>query len=235
MKKQKLLIAVADNKKFAEIKKFLGDLPFTLCSSDQRKRKRNRAALILANKGDEFSIQDGKSKTIFTVFDKKRGKNLIILKYYLQNQYCAKHVVVPVALIIKNGKMLITLRNDPHRPEMHKKWEMPGGIVDFRETAESTIIKETREETGYKVKIIKQLQGIAVKDHQFPNSSYQVYLIPFVCKIIGGKLRLNDAEVLKAKWISPENYKKFTLMPGDNKYLRKLLPELIQVIKDYKL
>lgn len=164
-----------------------------------------------------------------------RGKALQKIKYYLQNNFGAKHIVVPFGILIKNGKILITLRNDPHRPYAHRKWEMPGGTVDFGENIESTVIKEVREEVGYKVKIIKQLQGIEVKEHKFPNFSYQVYLIPYVCKIISGKLKLNDAEVLDAKWINPTDHKKYKFLAGDNKMLDRYLPELKQIIKDYKL
>lgn len=164
-----------------------------------------------------------------------RGKALIKIKYYLQNQYGAKHIVVPIALIIKNGKLLITLRNDPHRKENHRKWELPGGIVDFGQNTESTVVKEVQEEVGYKVKIIKQLQDISVKNLSFPSFSYQVYLVPFVCKIVGGKLSLNDAEVLDAKWINPEEHRKFKFLYEDNKMLDKFLPELRQIIDNHKL
>lgn len=164
-----------------------------------------------------------------------RGKALQKIKYYLQNQFGAKHIVVPCALIIKDKKLLITLRNDPHRKETHKKWEVPGGIVDFDENIESTVIKEVQEEVGYKVKVIKQLQKIAVKDHKFPNFNYQVYLIPVVCKITGGKLKLNSNEVLDAKWIDPTTHRKYEFLKGDNEWLDQLMPELLETTKEYNL
>lgn len=164
-----------------------------------------------------------------------RGRALNKIKHYLQNNFGAKHVVVPCALIIQDGKLLITLRNDPHRPETHKKWEVPGGTVDIGETIDSTVIKEAKEEVGLKIKIIKQLQKISVKDHKFPSFSYQVYLIPVVCKIISGKLKLNGNEVLDVKWIDPNTHRKFNFLKGDNEWLEKLMPELNEIIKDLKL
>jgi len=164
-----------------------------------------------------------------------RGKALSKIKYYLQNQYGAKHIVVPIALIIKDGKLLITQRNDPHREYAHRKWEFPGGIVDIGHTVESTVVKEAYEESGLKVKIVRQLQGIMVRDHQFPGFNYQVYLIPMICKIVGGKLKPNDAEVLNAKWIRPEDHIRFEFLPGDKEYLNKLMPELNRVIDEHKL
>ncbi|HBU06491.1 MAG TPA: non-canonical purine NTP pyrophosphatase, RdgB/HAM1 family [Candidatus Magasanikbacteria bacterium] len=164
-----------------------------------------------------------------------RGKALQKIKYYLQNQFGAKHIVVPCALIIQDKKLLITLRNDPHRKESHKKWEVPGGICDFGESVESTVIKEAKEEVGYKVKIIKQLQKIAVKNHKFPNFSYQVYLVPIICKIIGGKLNINNNEVLDAKWIDPTTHNKYDFLPGDNEWLDQMMPELLETIQENNL
>jgi len=164
-----------------------------------------------------------------------RGKSLNKIKYYLQNQFSAKHIVVPFGVVIKNGKMLITQRNDPHRAEAHKKWEMPGGGVEIGDSIESTVLKEVEEETGLKVKIIRQLQGIKVKEHKFPNFSYQVYLIPFVCKIVGGKENFSNNEVLAGKWIDPDDYKKYEFLAGDREMQRKFLPELKQIINDYNL
>jgi len=163
-----------------------------------------------------------------------RGKSLNKIKHYLQNNYGAKHIVVPCAIIVRDGKMLITLRNDPHRSDTHKKWEVPGGIVDIGEDINSTIIKEAKEEVGLKVKPIKQLQKILVKDHRFPTFSYQVYLIPVVCKMLGGKLKLNKQEVLDAKWIKPEDHSKYDFLKGDNVWLNSLMPELKEIIKKNK-
>ncbi|MFZ2978883.1 MAG: RdgB/HAM1 family non-canonical purine NTP pyrophosphatase, partial [Candidatus Magasanikiibacteriota bacterium] len=164
-----------------------------------------------------------------------RGKALQKIKYYLQNQFGAKHIVVPCALIIQDGKLLITLRNDPHRKESHKKWEVPGGICDFGESVESTVIKEAKEEVGYKIKVVKQLQKIAVKNHKFPNFSYQVYLVPVVCKITGGKLNINNNEVLDAKWIDPTTHSKYNFLPGDNEWLDQMMPELLNAIQENNL
>lgn len=165
-----------------------------------------------------------------------RGKALNKIKYYLQNQFGAKHIVVPVALIIKDGKMLITLRNDPHRPEAHKKWEFPGGICDFGETIETTIVKEAKEEVGLDVEPIKQLSKIKVKDHPFPGFSYQVYLIPVVSKIVGSdKITLNDTEVLDYKWIDPTTHNDYEFLEDDNAFLDELMPELLEVIKENNL
>jgi len=164
-----------------------------------------------------------------------RGKALNKMKYFLQNQYGAKHLVVALPIIIKDGKMLITLRNDPYRLEVHKKWEFPGGIIDFGETGESTAIKEAKEEAGYDIEVISQLRGMRVKDHQFSTFRYQVYLIPYICRVVGGDGKYSDAEVLDAKWIDLESYRDYEFLPGDNDFLDELMPEIKEVVRTNNL
>jgi len=51
-----------------------------------------------------------------------RGRALLQMKYFLQNNYDAKQCVAPIALIIKGGKIYLQKRHDPFNPEFHDKW-----------------------------------------------------------------------------------------------------------------
>lgn len=164
-----------------------------------------------------------------------RGKALIKMKYFLQNQYGSKHVVVPFGILIKDGKMLITKRNDPFRPDYHEKWEFPGGSVEFGESVEENLIKEVREEAGYNVAIVKQLGKVYVENQEYPNLKYQVYLIPFLCKITGGDGQYSDAEVLDEKWIEIDNFSDYEFIGENKKILEDILIELKKEIKNNKL
>ncbi|MBI9103850.1 MAG: NUDIX domain-containing protein [Spirochaetales bacterium] len=53
--------------------------------------------------------------------------------------------------IVKDGKFLIVKRNPPEA----NIWELPGGHLEYGETAEETIIREMNEETGLNVTPIK--------------------------------------------------------------------------------
>jgi len=160
-----------------------------------------------------------------------RGKALTKIKYFLQNNYCAKHIVVALPMIIKDGKLLITKRNDPHRPEFHEKWEFPGGIVDFGETGETTAVKEAKEEADLDVEVVKQIANICIKDHTFPSFSYQVYLVPYACKLLGGDGNFNKSEVLDMKWIELDKHRDLDFLEGDNDFLDEIMDELKEIIK----
>jgi len=85
------------------------------------------------------------------------------------------------------------------------------------------------------VEVVSQLRGIKVKDHQFPTFRYQVYLIPYVCKVAGGDGKYNSAEVLDAKWIKLEDHRNYEFLSGDNDFLDKLMPEMKEIIKSHNL
>ena len=181
----------------------------------------------------------GKSYAELTTVEKNavshRGKALIRIKHHLQNTYVAKHIVVPFALIIKDGRVLMNLRNDPHRPEYHNKWEFPGGKVEFGETMHGNLIREVREEVGYDVQIVKMLQDIAVESQMQKTYAYQVFLVPYVCKIIGGDGKFSDGEVLETRWFDVDDVLNYELIGENERMYRAFLPELKETIKNYQL
>jgi XTP/dITP diphosphohydrolase len=164
-----------------------------------------------------------------------RGKALIKIEYYLKKTYGTKQFVVPYALVVKDGKVLIALRNDPHHPEFHKTWEFPGGGVDWGETPEESIVRETFEETGYTVEIVKTLQHIFTKTKETPTYQYQIFLVPYVCRVVSGKPDVSDREVLELKWVELEAVLEYELMDGNKKMYKEILKEFKETIQEYTL
>ncbi len=142
----------------------------------------------------------------------------------------AKHICVALALIIKDGQLLMGKRNDPVQPEFHNTWEFPGGGVEFGETIEAAVLREAREEVGYEVEIVKRLNYIGVFWVDKPEFRYQVYLVPHVCRIVGGDGKLQDSEVLEARWFDLEKVLDMPLLANNGEMYRAILPELKQVV-----
>lgn len=127
-------------------------------------------------------------------------------------------------------------RNDPHNPKVHGTWEFPGGAMEMGETFEKNIKREIWEETGYRVKVIKQLHHVTIKEYLEPNKlHYQLYLMPFVCKIIAGTGAYHDEEVLEMRWFDLKDVLKQKLMPLNDTMYKAFLPELKDVIKNFHL
>ncbi len=162
-----------------------------------------------------------------------RGIALSKVIRYLQDCYTSKNIVVPVAIVIKDGKIMSSLRNDPHNPEYHQKWEFPGGSLEMGETLEENLIRETKEESGYDVEIVSGLNYIYVEDR--PDKNYQVCLVPYVCKIVGGDGKYSDHEVLDLKFFEMEDLLKKDLLGANLIMCQEIKDQVIQLIKKYNL
>lgn len=165
-----------------------------------------------------------------------RGKALSKLMYLLKNQFSVKHIPVPCGLVIRDGKLLMNRRNDPHNPEYHGKWEFPGGSIEFGETPELNVVREVQEEAGLKVTPITLLSQVAAWPVEKKNGvRYQVYLLPYVCKVEEVVGPPHDEEVLEMRWFSLEEVSNFPLMPRNLELYQAILPELKDIIAKHSL
>lgn len=94
----------------------------------------------------------------------------------IQNTYVPPKHIVSAATIVMNEQKEILLIKGPRRG-----WEMPGGQVEEGESLKEAAIRETKEETGIDVEIIK-FCGI------FQNVNKSICNTLFLAKPVGGKL-----------------------------------------------
>ena len=95
------------------------------------------------------------------------------------------------ALILNEGKYLAL-----HKTEAkHSLYELPGGRMEFGETAEETLIREIKEETNFIVKPLRLLDTWG-----FITDTYQITGIIYLCQIKEGSLKLSD-EHDKYEWL----------------------------------
>jgi len=104
-------------------------------------------------------------------------------------------IEVCCAIILKESKILAVQRG----PESSNpwKWEFPGGKINAGETAEQSIIREIEEELTIRIEILNQLVPV-----EFDYGSKQIHLIPFVCEISSGEIKLT--EHIATQWLEFE-------------------------------
>jgi len=184
----------------------------------------------------------GKSYAEMTMEEKNtyshRGYAMRGMKYYIKHMYGGKQFVVPLGIVVRDGKILINKRNDVINPELHGLWEFPGGGVEIGESVEESLLREVREETGYTTEIVTQLPHIHTGYIDKPRSTHyaiQFYLIPYVCRITGGEGIVNDEEVLETVWVTPKEMCEYDLIDKNKELYERLYPDLMRVIQEQAL
>ncbi len=94
------------------------------------------------------------------------------------------HILGTTAIIINNGKILLTRRNDL------PVWVAPGGHLDQGETVQDGCLREVREETGLDVEI-ERLIGLYARQRG-PGNSRRTTSFVFACRVVGGTPQVSD-------------------------------------------
>jgi ADP-ribose pyrophosphatase YjhB (NUDIX family) len=67
------------------------------------------------------------------------------------------------------------------------RWALPGGWADVNESPAEAVLREVREETGYRCRVVRLL-GVLDREKQRhdPPFPYHVYKLFFHCEVVGG-------------------------------------------------
>ncbi|AMO86680.1 RNA pyrophosphohydrolase [Solibacillus isronensis B3W22] len=119
------------------------------------------------------------------------------------------------AIIIRDNRVLMIRTIDSN------SWSIPSGGVEVGETLEEACIREVAEETGYEVKIVKELhtKKTIIKE-------YKVTTQYFLCEITGGDIQYKDPdeEIEEISWMNRNEISKLIYTyPEDQEVIEQLL------------
>ncbi|MCL5730131.1 MAG: NUDIX domain-containing protein [Candidatus Pacearchaeota archaeon] len=116
----------------------------------------------------------------------------------------------PAAIVIEKGKLLLV--KSEYNGEIF--YLLPGGGMEFGETIEETAIRETLEETGMRIEVVKPVYINEYIDSK--NKSKRVINLFFTSKIIGkdkSKVINDEGKIKGIEWIDLEDLGNITLKP----------------------
>ena len=93
---------------------------------------------------------------------------------------------VDIRAVIFNDKNEILLVKE----KADGRWSLPGGWSDVGFTPTEVVIKESVEETGFNVRVVRLLAVLDKRCHNHPASSFYIYKLCFLCEITGGNEEL---------------------------------------------
>ena len=112
-------------------------------------------------------------------------------------------LAVRAFILNEEGKVLILKR--AHGDVYGGKWCLPGGKVDFGQTAEEAIVREVKEETYLEctsAQFLFYIDGLPIE----PDDKHYLTLF-FECDVIGS-LQLNPESILSG-WVGSEDLGKY--------------------------
>ncbi|MFA6392891.1 MAG: NUDIX hydrolase [Candidatus Paceibacterota bacterium] len=107
-------------------------------------------------------------------------------------------VIVVAGVAIKDGNKYLLVQDK--KPKFYGLWNFPAGKVDVGESIEQAAIRETKEECGYDVELIRKIDI-------FQKESTEDVKHSFEAKIIGGDLNFPEEKFLDAKWFTFDEIK----------------------------
>jgi 8-oxo-dGTP diphosphatase len=112
--------------------------------------------------------------------------------------------VIAGCVIKHDGKYLLVQEK---QSKAYGLWNLPAGHVDKGETLEDAARRETKEESGFEVKIVGEI-GV------FHDSAKEAVKHAYIAQIVGGKLTIQPNEILDAKWLT---YQEIADLNNDHK------------------
>ena len=100
-----------------------------------------------------------------------------------------------LVLIYQEAKYLLI---QEAKEEARGLWNFPAGRPEIGETIEQTAIRETKEETGFDIELIKP---IGERESTINPGTYRKL---FLGKIIGGELKSQTKDILDVRWFTKE-------------------------------
>ncbi len=130
---------------------------------------------------------------------------------------------IPVAIGVlqdTHGKILLTQRFSPESPNVHLKWQLPGGEINKDETPPDACVREFLEETGYTVEVVSKEASIIV--HPYGGKQYTLY--GFKVELISGTIDIScDEETNDAKWFRRSEWEKLSTLDDTREMIESCL------------
>lgn len=120
--------------------------------------------------------------------------------------------------IVQYKNMVLILKKSAKDYNYPNRWSFCSGYVKEFESAEDTVLREIKEETGLSAKIIRKGRLFQKNDRKNGKSWA---IMPFLCSVKSKDVRL-DHENVSFEWINRKCIGKYPAVPGLEKDLKVL-------------
>lgn len=130
-------------------------------------------------------------------------KEVALKSFSMQAGYPTPKIDVRGA-VIRDDKILFV------QERVDGRWSMPGGWADLGDSPSEMVVREVREESGFKVKV-KKVIAVYDANRLQPMEFYHAYKLIFHCEMIGGEAQTSN-ETLAVDFFDPARLPDLSLM-----------------------
>ena len=114
-------------------------------------------------------------------------------------------------------------------PPRQGQWSIPGGVLELGETLAEGVVRELKEETGLKVKVLEAIEVLERIDPGIPDAEgksdpsrprYHFVIVDYLCELQSGTARAGS-DATEFAWAREEELLKFDVTPEAARVLRK--------------
>jgi 8-oxo-dGTP diphosphatase len=85
-----------------------------------------------------------------------------------------------------------------------RRWQLPKGIIDDGESADTAAVREVREEAGIETEIVELIEKVEywyVGNHKGERVRFHKFVYFYLLKYLGGDVADHDHEIAEARWV----------------------------------
>jgi len=118
-------------------------------------------------------------------------------------------------------RVLLARRKEPEQREIHLMWELPGGKVDYGETAEQALEREVEEETGYRAEIVSLVPFSYATEWEYERFKQHTVVLCYECKVReAGKQQVSENHKIKdLRWFKFDEIDFSRVLPGSREFI----------------
>ncbi|MCI0562563.1 MAG: NUDIX hydrolase, partial [Nitrososphaera sp.] len=145
---------------------------------------------------------------------------------------------IPVVMgcVIRDKAVLMVRRNSPAIPELHGKWELPGGKIEFTEDYTTACEREIYEETGVRTKVLRMLPVPYSAVRTMKDKTIHALVVCFQCVFLNDQAPpYVEKGIDRVDWIKLEDVDPLTTQAGTLfflNYIRQKGTELQKLAAD---
>lgn len=114
----------------------------------------------------------------------------------------AKSAVGCWAMIINDKNQVLLIKNNKFS---RNHWECPGGKIEVGETIKDTILREVKEETNIRIKILNNISIVEYYNEE--DKTYWICL-GYAAKYLFGQLKTSVSSILDIRWFDVDKLPK---------------------------